>query len=181
MTTRSFTCQAIVLKRNNFGETDRILTILSQEYGKLSVVAKGVRKLSSSRSAAIEPGNFIKAYCITTKTLPLLTQTTLISDTAQARESLAQLKQLHQLLEILDRLFVEIEIDRELFQLILDTRTLILSRKSTVVQIRENIEKLITALGYQTSAEAGYDSLSEYIAHLTDQKVQSYDFLTPKG
>lgn len=180
MKTRSFTCQAIVLKRSNFGETDRILTILSQDFGKFSVVAKGVRKLSSSRSASIEPGNLISAYCIVTKTLPLLTQTKLLSDTSTARESLAQMKQLHQLLEILDQLFVEIELDPEIFALILNTRALILTRHAPVAQIRERLELLITSLGYQTSSEAGYESLSEYISTLTDRKVQSYDFLTPK-
>lgn len=180
MKTRSFTCQAIVLKRSSVGETDRILTILSQEYGKLAVVAKGVRKLSSSRSAMVEPGNIIKAYCINTKSLPLLTQTSLIADTATARESLAQLKQLHQLLEILDRLFVEIELDIELFDLILRTREMIVSGRGSVTKIREQLEILITSLGFQTSAEAGFDNLSDYISSLSDKRVHSYEFLTPK-
>lgn len=180
MKIRSFTCQAIVLKRTSFGETDRILTLLSQEYGKLSVVAKGVRKLSSSRSAIIEPGNLIKAYCISTKSLPLLTQTSLISDTAGARESLIQMKQLHQLLEIVDRLFVEIELDLETFQLILQTRDLILENNAPLRRIRENLEILISSLGFQTSTEAGFENLSDYVSSLSDKKVHSYDFLTPK-
>lgn len=180
MNARSFTCQAIVLKRSSVGETDRILTLLSQEYGKFTVVAKGVRKLSSSRSAVVEPGNYIKAYCINTKTLPLLTQTSLISDTAGARESLQQMKQLHQLLEILDRLFVEIELDMEMFDLILETRELILQNNASLRKIRENLEMLISALGFQTSTEAGFENLSDYISSLTDKKVHSYEFLTPK-
>lgn len=161
MKTRSFTCQAMVLKRSSVGETDRILTLLSQEYGKISVVAKGVRKLSSSRSAMVEPGNIIKAYCINTKSLPLLTQTSLVSDTAGARESLIQMKQLHQLLEIVDRLFVEIELDLETYNLILDTRNLILQSNAPLRRVRENLEMLISSLGFQTSAEAGFDNLSD--------------------
>lgn len=180
MKTRTFTCQAIVLKRSSVGETDRILTLLSQEYGKLTVVAKGVRRLSSSRSAVIEPGNFIRAYCINTKSLPLLTQTSLVSDTAGARESLVQMKQLHQLLEILDKLFVEIELDLETFNLILETRAMILLRNASLQKIRENLEVLLSSLGFQTSVEAGFDNLSEYISSLTEKKVHSYDFLTPR-
>lgn len=43
-----------VLKSLNFGESDRIVTILSREAGKLSLIAKGARKLESRFGAALE-------------------------------------------------------------------------------------------------------------------------------
>jgi hypothetical protein len=90
------------------------------------------------------------------------------------------MKQLHQLLEIVDRLFVEIELDLETYNLILDTRNLILQSNAPLRRVRENLEMLISSLGFQTSAEAGFDNLSDYVSSLTDKKVHSYDFLTPK-
>ena len=45
--------EAIVLKRTNYGETDRILAILTPE-GKRSVLAKGVRKERSKLAGGIE-------------------------------------------------------------------------------------------------------------------------------
>ena len=47
----SFTDDGIVLRRVNYGEADRILTVLTREHGKLGVIARGVRK-SGSRMAA---------------------------------------------------------------------------------------------------------------------------------
>ena len=44
---------AIVLRRTNFGEADRILALLTPE-GKLSVMAKGVRKEKSKLAGGIE-------------------------------------------------------------------------------------------------------------------------------
>jgi DNA repair protein RecO (recombination protein O) len=44
----------IVLKRTNFGEADRIVQILTPEYGKISMMAKGVRKEKSKLAQAIE-------------------------------------------------------------------------------------------------------------------------------
>lgn len=45
--------KAIVLRRTNYGESDRILTILTPE-GKLSVLARGVRKEKSLLAGGIE-------------------------------------------------------------------------------------------------------------------------------
>ena len=45
--------EAIVLRRTNYGETDRVLTILTPE-GKKSVLAKGVRKERSKLAGGIE-------------------------------------------------------------------------------------------------------------------------------
>lgn len=44
----------IVLNRINFGEADRILTIITPEYGKLRLMAKGVRRVKSKLAGGIE-------------------------------------------------------------------------------------------------------------------------------
>jgi len=45
---------AIVLHRTDFGEADRILTLLTPEYGKLRLIAKGVRRIKSKLAGGIE-------------------------------------------------------------------------------------------------------------------------------
>lgn len=44
----------IILNRTDFGEADRILTLLTPEYGKLRLVAKGVRRVKSKLAGGIE-------------------------------------------------------------------------------------------------------------------------------
>lgn len=46
--------KAIVLRRTNYGESDRILNLLTPE-GKIAVLAKGVRKEKSRLAGGIEP------------------------------------------------------------------------------------------------------------------------------
>lgn len=46
--------KVIVLRRTNYGEADRILQLLTPEYGKLSVIAKGVRREKSKLAGGIE-------------------------------------------------------------------------------------------------------------------------------
>jgi DNA repair protein RecO (recombination protein O) len=50
-----FTIHAIVLRRRDQGESDRKLTVLSQERGVLDVIAKGARKSGSRLGGASEP------------------------------------------------------------------------------------------------------------------------------
>lgn len=46
--------QGIVLRRINYGEADRIITFLTADYGKIRVMAKGVRKQKSKLAGGIE-------------------------------------------------------------------------------------------------------------------------------
>ena len=46
--------KGIVLTRTNFGEADRILTMLSPDFGKLRLIAKGVRRERSKLAGGIE-------------------------------------------------------------------------------------------------------------------------------
>lgn len=44
----------IVLKRTNYGEADRIVTVLTPDYGKLRLMARGVRKPKAKLAGGIE-------------------------------------------------------------------------------------------------------------------------------
>lgn len=45
---------AIILRRTDYGEADRILTLLTPDYGKLRLMAKGVRRPKSKLAGGIE-------------------------------------------------------------------------------------------------------------------------------
>lgn len=51
---RSYSVEAFILRLRPLGEADRILTLFSRERGKLSAVAKGVRKTASKFGARLE-------------------------------------------------------------------------------------------------------------------------------
>lgn len=50
----SIVTKAIVLSRTNFGEADRILTVITPDRGKVRLMAKGVRKSVSKLAGGIE-------------------------------------------------------------------------------------------------------------------------------
>jgi len=179
MAARSITFNGIVLKRHNTGETDRIVTLLTMELGKVAVVAKGIRKLHSSKASSLEPGNYVTAFCIQTASLPILTQAKLITDSSGARVSLKKMRQLHQFLEILDQLFVEEELELEFFADILYLREQILSNESDIITIRATFERILTTLGYHEHGMK-LESILDKVSELTERPIRSFDFLVVK-
>jgi DNA repair protein RecO len=51
---KQITTTAIILSRTDFGEADRILTLLTPDRGKLRLMAKGVRRIKSKLAGGIE-------------------------------------------------------------------------------------------------------------------------------
>lgn len=51
---KQITTTAIILGRTDFGEADRILTLLTPDHGKLRLMAKGVRRIKSKLAGGIE-------------------------------------------------------------------------------------------------------------------------------
>jgi DNA repair protein RecO (recombination protein O) len=173
----SFSTQAIVLKRSNIGETDRLVTILSQDRGKIVCVAKGVRKLKSSNRANLEPGNCVKAFLIENKGLPLLTQTRLLQNADQLKLSLTHITQLSQILEIFDRLFVEGFIDEEASQIAFAIYDELLSPEKHNLKIKNKLNSLVQVLGYQDMTETLHRSILDYVAEISEKKMKSVEFL----
>jgi DNA repair protein RecO (recombination protein O) len=63
----------IILGRTNFGEADRILRILTRDHGKISALAKGVRKLHSRAGGHLEPLGEVVLSLATGRSLDVIT------------------------------------------------------------------------------------------------------------
>ncbi len=177
----SSSTDAIVLKRTSVGESDRIVTLLTPEQGKLTCVAKGIRKLTSSQRAYLEPGNLVSIYLIETSGMPILTQTKLKNDFSPAKRDLQRLKQLTQVLEIVDRLFPEGVAEVELFETIIQILAQLSQPKVHFLQLQEQLCQVLVQMGYQHLSDTPYTSVIEYVASVADRPLHSFDYLTVKN
>ncbi len=174
---RSFSTQALVLKRSNTGEYDRVVTLLSQSHGKFVAVAKGARKLHSTKRSLMEPGSLITAHLVLTKSLPLLTQAR-ANDTTTFHSNLSTLRQLQLTLEIFDALFVEEELEADLFESVLAIRSAIFDTNTPRVVIRNQLTLLLEQLGYVDTSEQNQSSVSSIVQELTDKPLRSWGYLS---
>jgi DNA repair protein RecO len=175
---QSWTTEAIVLKRVSVGEADRVVTLLTPHEGKVVTIAKGVRKMNSSQSAYLEPGNHISTHLRSTSNLPIITQTQLMNQFASARKHLRRVKQMFEVLELADLLFVENGEDTEGFAVIVEVLELLNEGTAQFVTIQEKLNNLLVHLGYQSLEETPYTSILEYATVVAERPIRSYDFLS---
>lgn len=179
MTPRTFTSEGIVLKRRNFSEADRLVTIFTKRYGKLTALAKGVRKLSSRKKGALEPATLSQCFFASGKSLPLITQTNIINNFSQARTNLTRLTQTFQILEIVDNLTAEGEEQEDVYQLIIDSLKLLEKNGTKKQALLSQIIKLVQVLGFGPPANFDESNLKNYIEELSNRRLKSKSFLTP--
>lgn len=65
----SYSTPAIILKKRDFREADRLYTLLTPEFGKIMVIAQGSRKLQSKMAGHLEVGGVARVMCIPGKSL----------------------------------------------------------------------------------------------------------------
>jgi len=112
---RIYSVHAIVLKRRNIGESDRVLTLFTKEYGKITVLAKGVRKIVSRRAPHIEIFTQATIMLHRAKTWDILTDAQTLSGYATLRKDLTKVSAAYFLCEIIDQLLPEHQEHRDIY------------------------------------------------------------------
>ncbi|MDP2671589.1 MAG: DNA repair protein RecO [bacterium] len=112
--------EGIVLKRSDFGEADKLLTIFTKNKGKIRALAKGIRRVSSRRAGNVELLNHSKLFFSESKNFNILTEATTISSFQTLKEDLEKISYGYKIAEIIDRLFDSEQEARGSFGLLLE-------------------------------------------------------------
>lgn len=83
---RVYATEAIILRRMDYGEADRILTLLTPTYGRLHAIAKGIRRTTSRKAGHLELFTRAQLLLATGRDLDIITQ-------AEGREPFAAIRQ----------------------------------------------------------------------------------------
>ena len=98
---------AFILRRSNVGEADKILTIFSKNIGKLRVIAKGIRKISSRRGPHVDLFNEVTMMLHRGKSMDIVTEATTIKTYRTGLSSWIRMRAAYLVVEILDKLIPE--------------------------------------------------------------------------
>jgi len=113
-----FRTEGVILFRRNFGEADRILTIYTRDHGKVTALAKGVRRPRSRKAGHVELGNWCKIFVARGKNLDLLTEVELKRPFGIADFSEQKANKIYHLLELVDGLTPEKQKNPQVFILL---------------------------------------------------------------
>ena len=146
--TRSYKLQAIILKRINFSEADRLITAFSYKYGKLKLIAKGVRRLTSRKKGHLELFTLTKLQVAKTKGIDIITEAETIKNFPNLRKNLNRVRIAYLLVELIDKLTAEQQEHDEVFKLLLDSLTTLNSKSAPKDFILNFESQLLTLLGF---------------------------------
>jgi DNA repair protein RecO (recombination protein O) len=105
---RSFRTDALILRRHDFNEADRLLTLYTPEYGKIRAIAKGARRPAGRKTGHVEL--FTRAAMIINwgRELHVVAQAEMLEAFLPLRESLDRGAYANYVIEMLDH-FSEFE------------------------------------------------------------------------
>ena len=148
MSPKTYSSEGIILARRNFGEADRIISIYTKDYGRLSFIAKGVRKLTSRKRASLEVFTHISFLAHRGKSLDIITEAQTLEYYRNMRKSLKKVSLAYFFCEVVGRITREGEGNEELYDLTL-TYLEELKTAKTLKRLRYKfIYEILTLLGF---------------------------------
>ena len=110
--------QGFILKKVNRGESDRLFTIFTKDFGKLELLARAERKIKSKLRAGLELFYLSEVEFIQGKAHKTLTDAILISNFQNLRKDLKKLAIAYKIADLLDNLVKGEESDPKIWNLL---------------------------------------------------------------
>src|SRR5689334_11502589 len=120
MRERVYRTEAVIIRRTDFGEADRLLTLITP-LGKRRVVAKGARKTISRLAGHIELFTHATLLLAVGRSLDIVTQSVILHSYDTLRSDLRRIGAAYYAAELVDRLLEEEDENRPAFDLLVST------------------------------------------------------------
>jgi len=143
--------QAIILSRRDFREADQIIALYTKEKGKIEVLARGVKKITSKNSAHLEPFSLVDVEIIPGKELNHLGTVQPINYFINIRNDLQKSLAAGYIVDLLAKITHEGEKDENIFSLTLGWLEFVNSFQLTAFSLQlvdGYIVKLLNCLGF---------------------------------
>jgi DNA repair protein RecO (recombination protein O) len=115
---RLYRTDAIILRRADFGEADRLLTVFTPDRGKLRLLAKGVRKTTSRKAGHVELFMLTQMLVAQGRTWDIISQAEIVQAYRGLRDDLDKTGHAYYLAELIDRFTEEHDPNQPVFELL---------------------------------------------------------------
>jgi len=183
MREKNYSTEAIILGRKNSGEADRIINAFTKRFGKIKLIAKGIRKPKSRKKSALELFTYVKLFVTKGKNLDIITDAQKLDNFSEWRKDLLKVGIAYHWAEIVDKLTREGQEQPALFDLLLDFYKNLSSIEKTSIDW-SNISfkrKALEILGFLDSKRGYLKNLDSYIEKLINGRLKTKRFLENVG
>lgn len=139
---------ALVLRTWKLGESDRIVSMLGENTGKIRAVVKGVRKTKSRFGSRLEPLSLVSVLCWRGRDLDVVSQAETVQLFREVRNNLERLSKANIILEVTEQVAQENHPDPDLFTLIVRVLR-VLESENPPMLLSSFIWKLLANQGYR--------------------------------
>jgi DNA repair protein RecO (recombination protein O) len=146
---RSHRVEAVVLRHQDWGETDRLLWLFTLEQGKLRAVAKGVRKARSRKAGHLEPFTRVSLLLAEGRDLPIITQAEAQATYPGIHNDLERIAYAAYVIELLDRFTFEEGENGTLYRLLVDTLTRLDAGTNPALTVHYYEMRLLDQVGFR--------------------------------
>lgn len=144
---RFYRVEGIILKRTDFGEADRLIILFTKQKGKLRLLAKGIRKISSRRAGSLDLFNYVSIMVHQGKKIDLIGEAQVVERFKLWRRDFKKIGMAYYFCELVDKLTVENQANEAIFFLLTDSlKRLAVEDVDALVFCFE--KKLLTASGF---------------------------------
>ena len=118
---RSYRTQAIILGHIEYGEADRILKVFTFQKGKITAIAKGVRRIRSRKAGHLEPFTRVMLLLAKGRNMDIVTQAETVDNYPGLRTDLERIGYASYVVEVLDKFTYEEGQNIAIFRLLANT------------------------------------------------------------
>jgi DNA repair protein RecO (recombination protein O) len=172
---KSSKLNGIVIKRKNYGEADKIVTLLTKEKGKIQTIAKGIRKIKSRKAPHLELFNQISTFVFKGRNFHIITEVESKNTYPFLKKDLKRVVSAYKIVEQIDKLCPEEETYPQVYVLLVDTLEKLNEPECKIEYQLENFSgRLLKILGYLPVEEnMPYKLLEAFIEKTIERKLKS--------
>ncbi len=166
---QGFRVEGVILRRRNLGEADRILTVFTHQRGKITVLAKGVRRITSRRGGNVELLNRSIMYLHPAKSFLILTEASVLDTYDKLKSNLTLSTYAFHIIELIDKLTAENQPNELLYELLVNLLQR-LSRNPRQILVRAFEAKILTNLGF-----VSFDGILKKLAEISWDEIEKLE------
>jgi DNA repair protein RecO len=141
--------EGIVLVKKQILQSDVLIVVLTCHFGKIALLAKGVKKITSKRISALQTGNIVKIiFSEKNNTLRYLNSVELISHLSAIKKDLVKIQYLYILLFMFEKLVPDSQKDPDVYNVCKRLLIQLAKEKTNSVFLTKAMSEVLTQLGY---------------------------------
>lgn len=169
---RGYKSEGVVLLRRVYGEADRILVVYSKDYGKVSLMAKGVRRLGSRKRGHVEVFSRINFSAVSGKGMDLITEADLIDNYSVIRKSLKKATVGYYFCEVIEKVTREGEKNALLYNLLTEYLEDLVDERELTEMRKEFVREVLISIGFWPMTKEMVDP-DKVLAEVTEREMAS--------